>query len=1210
MKKLIAALVFGSCAFAATSLLADYGYYDDGHLLAHWDAIDNQGTGAHVDGAETWVDLKTGGEFVLNGATWGDRFLRFAGANTSYAKLTDETVLGLLAFTEDGTNRTVEVAYRYTTTANSGGQGLLFQGQSGTGIGIGRWYTGTTSTYHILGHGSGTLTMPTPRDTDFHTVAVGYLKTKPSTAADTCFEDGEPRTLSGSNYWGDNDAAMYLGRGKTQYAAAAEIYSVRIYDRLLTPEEAAQNRLADKDRFWRTKVGTVVSGSVTVLGKTFAAGEDFTSFLGEPILTVAAAEDAIVTLDESITGLSLEAGTLALSAEAMREFESLSLGAGAVFRLPAHGLTVSGAITADWTATVKGPGLLVGVAETCPATLSDGAVYACTSGAWTGWPDSGVAYVPADTVADITAGDVAKVANLDGIVLLADSTKVTYGLAADFTLTTPVAGKGTFSFADAGKVVILADNRDLLGAFYFTNTTCVVSNEFGLGSSRARMCHFWCGDTTTATPYGHTLDFDNGETVFTNRVAIHLHPLATKSITFGAISSDKTLVQDADFYFSRYNTNQDYMYPAFRGTVKFLRHFEYVVGTWTQYPYSSVTGGDGVWIMGDFRLKSTGLWLPQKGPYHLGWSSIDSTVSLSPYSTAEIVCEAENILGGMSFQPYQVNSLFDLNGHDQNSDHLGNYNNGSVTTGNPLLRITSATPAAFRITGTDSKNINVLFSGAAGFTMAGTGTYGLYDADSETTGELKVEKGTLKLCDNYAWRGTNVTVTGGALVLESARAVTVNKTHLVVSGGTLTVKAGATAFVGFATFGGTTLEDGTYTMAQLKAMPGVASFIGADSDDDAFITVLKPDDREWHGWPDEPADVEVPGNMTICVGADETNKVALAKSIDLGAGARVVFTNMPDAVIALAMPISGRGVLAFEDCGTVVITADNSGLEAPGAFSFTRTDVRVANRYGLGAVGTGPCYVYTSKDLGARACSMIFTGEAKTNDVAIVVDHAWTFGYDSADVDFVQNANFTQCGGGTRSHQRCRFKNSIVFTRTVAVNDADEDNKCIRLHFTETASLTRSSGSCPWLFGSSASELVFDAPNPSLPGIVFQFGWHVYLNAPYAFNFGSDGLSCYPGATTFHLDGNDQQVSYIAFNNNDQWEKSSDDPLVFTSEEPATLFMTNNRVDPNSRAPVDSRRTFKLTGAVSLDYGGSRLQRMGRGHNDTTGSLTVRGGRF
>ena len=1176
MKKLVAALVFGSCAFAATSLFADYGYYDDGHLLAHWDAIDNQATGEHVDGT-TWVDLKTGGEFVLNGATWGDKFLQFAGNNASYAKLTNETVLAYMYFPGEAALRTIEIAYAYNAET---GKGLLFCGPSSSQPAIGRWNDTYSLSFNVRKQ------MPATQDAAFHTVSVGYRNNDLATDEDARYEDGVAKELlTTTDTWNNSDAAMYLGRGKTQYASQAKIYSVRIYDCFLTPEQAAQNREADLDRFARVPGAVVVSGTVTVEGRTYAAGEtvriregsaalevesasaaelrllpearnlviasgsaalvsdgasvridnltlgagavlklpadgltvldaiagDATAAVAGPgelvglpaespvaltdgatyrplipfvkygyvtkgliacwdavdnggdgvhdpyattwkdlvgglefqltgttwgerhlyfagakkaygmmsgdaalaifartaespdrtvelvfqydesntdglvlqaqtasniaigrwytgggqrtmytngsgptestmpgtefytisasyrngalqvgntyqqnvavplskgknywetstetdialgrganslisysfkgriygvrvydrqlteaevtqnynadqnryYLTVRAtvlsgsvtvgettytagqvlktapdvtalaldsAADAVLALEPDVTALTLTAGTCKLVDSAtggVTFLSDLSLGAAATLRLPVDGLCVMDGLTAEEGAAVSGPGTLIARPATCPAALTGGAKYVSSTAAFV-WPDSGIAYVPADVTAPVLADDIAKIAGLDKIVFLGVTSKAVYALPDAWTFNVPVEGPGTFAFESAGDISLGGDNRNLSGSFFFTNTTVLVTHENGLGSSGAQTCHFWCGDTTEEMPYGHTIDFDNGESVFTNRVAVHLHPLPTKSIVFGAVSSDKTLVQDADFWFSRCNaTDSDKIYPRIKGPVKFLRHFEYLPGEWTQYPYMNVSGDGSVWLLGDLRMKSTGNWFVDNGTWHLGCRSVDATLSMVVYSPVRIICEAENVLGGMTLKPYQQKSLFDLNGHGQDCVNFRAYDNpGDLTTGDPIIRFTSATPAAFRVTGEEDHNLNPTFTGAAGFTMAGTGTYGLYGTGGrDTTGELKVEKGTLNLATDFSWGGTNVTVQGGTLVIAADAAtkattgegaVFSRKAILQVSGtGAVDIAAGRTETVRCYSIDGVWQPKGDYTL--------------------------------------------------------------------------------------------------------------------------------------------------------------------------------------------------------------------------------------------------------------------------------------------------------------------------------------------------------------------------------------------------------------
>ena len=55
--------------------------------------------------------------------------------------------------------------------------------------------------------------------------------------------------LSASNVWASSSGTNYIGRRSTGTYFKGNIYSIRVYDRVLTQEEVMQNYNADKLRF-------------------------------------------------------------------------------------------------------------------------------------------------------------------------------------------------------------------------------------------------------------------------------------------------------------------------------------------------------------------------------------------------------------------------------------------------------------------------------------------------------------------------------------------------------------------------------------------------------------------------------------------------------------------------------------------------------------------------------------------------------------------------------------------------------------------------------------------------------------------------------------------------------------------------------------------------------------------------------------------------
>jgi hypothetical protein len=128
-----------------------------------------------------------------------------------------------------------------------------------------------------------------------------------------------------------------------------------------------------------------------------------------------------------------------------------------------------------------------------------------------------------------------------------------------------------------------------------------------------------------------------------------------------------------------------------------------------------------------------------------------------------------------------VNSVFyttpmaaiDLNGYNQSVSRIYPAWTGYETVGGHNWAatyglVTSATPATLEITGTETTVFPVKFEGAAGLHMNGTGSFTITNKLSNTTGELKVSKGTVRFARDAGWTAvTNIVLAGGTLAVAS-----------------------------------------------------------------------------------------------------------------------------------------------------------------------------------------------------------------------------------------------------------------------------------------------------------------------------------------------------------------------------------------------------------------------------------------------------------
>ena len=1206
MKNLLALAVIAAVCAARASTSSDLGYVTDG-LTAHWDAIDNQATGTHDGTATTWVDLVGGAALSMSGTTWGDYYCNFP-TKASCGSLAGSS---LLAWdTTVSTARTVEVVLKYdSATVN----GICFMGTSGSKIAIGRYNNGTQ---WIVATANAPIVNGTMNNTEFGSVSFGFVKGGASEGY--LYNNANAvAKASTSQSWGSANSTIYVGsRSGGDSGMVGNIYAVRIYDRLLTAEEVAQNYKADIERFQKTTVCRVDEGTITVGGETYSAGESIVDWRTNTTFAVESASGAAVRLGETITGLSLGTGSLRLAGEKSQTLSSLALGDGAAFALPGGVLTVTGSITADATASVVGPGLLVGTAATSPVVLAGGAQYASSTAAWADWPSSGFAYIPDGSSVEILAEDVANVAALDGIVFGGASAKVTCSIAEGFKLSTPLFGPGKFEFSNAGDSVITADNSELTGSIYFTNTTCIVSNEFGLGGSKAQTCEF----SFNTTP--RCLFFGNGTPVVTNHVPVFVRSFvvnAVATVKFGTQALSETLVHDADFSEHDIAPRQaDYVVHYYSGNVKIMGKYKHTQGAWSAYPRYSTDAGGSLWLMGELEVKNTGLMyiaMSNSGYYHYDLSAMSSQAALLVYTYATIVSEGSGSLCKLQYQQYQNPAHIDLNGHAMD---MGNFTRngasaGADTTGYSFY-LDSATPAQLRFNGSNTIKVNPYTTGAAGITMAGTGSYtllGVSTTPCTSKGAITVENGTLTLGAGFEWVGTNVTVSGGALVVasDSPKALSKGVAHLVVTGGTFAVQDGGGVSLVSARFGDKQLADGTYTMSDLRADEDIAPYIGSAADDAATIIVDSEPAGEWGGW--HAGDVVVPKMVEVVVTAEDLPVISNVTSLALGNSSKVSFSGL--GPMDLDFPISGKGTVSFASMDEVVIFSDNSALVSPGHFEFTNTHVCVSNRYGLGSSATGSCMFYTTAGT-ANAKKLRFKGPASTNDVAIVFDHGMKFGADDASIPlFVQNADIDQTDGsftGSSSDNIFTPLSSLVFTARIGLSSVSTPPGNV-MRFASTSSLSGTEG---WLkiYGQGERRALYlDAPMPAdshINGLTFEFNYDVYFGADYAVSLegyhsqATHGVLTTYGPMSFHMGGHPARLGSLSLYNG-KWTTAT--PSTFDSEVSATLFVTNIF----STSGYAYYNSVRFTGAASLDYYSIvATQYLGQAQCDTTGSLTVRRG--
>ena len=778
IKALSSVVLAAACALELRAVNEE-GYtfrdYKQEGLVAHWDAKNYCGEGASGDGysGKYWNDLVDGRKLAMVGNSYSSELGCHRASGAAYYGMLIGGTTDFLNPSADGV--TVEIA----VTMDSYAQTPLFIGPKATGIGIeysysnpSGWIFGNDNIPDRVAYNP-RITRNWDRMPQFWVLSVCYTNGIP--CLDHVYLNGQNPTANG-NINSDDKAKASLRQlyvmanaGTSSGWSACRIHAIRVYRGKLTAAEAEANRQLDIKRYCQEDYYAenrlfysfkVKSGSVTVGSDAYAAG-DFVYYRNDIAVPVAADNAVIVPRQDGASEISLVSGALKIEVEdesAMTYVKSLALGADAVLNVPAKGLNAA-TLTAEAGATATGSGMLVSTAAACPVAYAN---YLAANYTWTGWPASGTAYVPVGANLTMTATEAAAI---DGIVFLDDgtsaakATKVSYADLDALTFHASVAGPGIVSFANAQTLTITGDSRHFTGNFAVSNTVTWIRNEYGLGGPASRMA-----DVRTANDLG--IHFDNGTSVFTCRAPIKIGSYTSDKEVLKSESAEKKLVFAENVERANYNL-------VVGGTMRFYGNV--VFNKW--YATSGTNYAP--------KLQDVDGTLEFAGPVSFGQQSIYMAAHSGSVTYSGMIVDADLLVpsSSLAFGGKHVcarawslagfgtrfrisgDPTYTLNGCDQDFYCL------DVSGSNPKGSFVSDLPAQVRVVGTSSQTISPIFMGAAGFTHAAGDAVTTKLSGSRistTTGLLRVDSGTLELCDGYRWLGTNVTVTGGALVLSDS----------------------------------------------------------------------------------------------------------------------------------------------------------------------------------------------------------------------------------------------------------------------------------------------------------------------------------------------------------------------------------------------------------------------------------------------------------
>lgn len=220
--------------------VTELSYVSNG-LIHRWDAIENTENG-HNSSATTWDDIVGSSDLVMNDpsyASWSDNALVLSGNVNQYLDciggqlgLAENTVEVVISPPEQAS---AAVVVNFGVNNNVQRSACLF----------------SDSTFNMNGNSSKSYPVGVTSFADFHYMAAAYTA---NSAAGTFYANGSAATEGSATHSLSSQRYDRLRVGATNSSSAAypyagKIHAIRIYNRLLTAEEIANNYAVDVARF-------------------------------------------------------------------------------------------------------------------------------------------------------------------------------------------------------------------------------------------------------------------------------------------------------------------------------------------------------------------------------------------------------------------------------------------------------------------------------------------------------------------------------------------------------------------------------------------------------------------------------------------------------------------------------------------------------------------------------------------------------------------------------------------------------------------------------------------------------------------------------------------------------------------------------------------------------------------------------------------------